>query len=46
MHMPCVCVCVSVVNPLVNTTALARPLAHLAVCNARVLVTRLGPLST
>lgn len=32
-----------VVNPLVNTTALARPLAHLAACSAQLLVTRLGP---
>lgn len=35
--------CACVVNPPVNTTALARPLAHLAACSAQVLVTRLGP---
>lgn len=44
MHMLLPCGCVCVVNPLVNTAALARPLAHLAVCNARVLVTHLGSL--
>lgn len=41
LHACVVSACV--VNPLVNTTALARPLAHLAACSAQLLVTRLGP---
>ena len=46
MHVLLECGCVCVVNPLVNTTALGRPLVHLTVYNARVLVTLLGLPST